>query len=716
MQSQSFPSSVRRLSALVALAFASGAPLLASAQSTPAPGSGSLDIWFKAPRSGATISGSLSGTTCYTAGSGVSRVQFYMDGTALNTDSTMSDGMQCQLDTTRFSNGTHSLTAVAYNSSGSTRKDVISVNVRNVVNTAPTVSLTAPASGSTVSGTVSYAANATDNAGVARVDFALDGNALASDTASPYGGSLDTTKLANGSHTLRATAYDAAGLSASSQIALNVQNTVAQPPTTSTPAPKSGSLDVWFKAPTSGKTVSGTLSGSNCYVAGSGVSKVQFLLDGTALNTDSTMSDGMQCQLDTTKFANGAHSLTAVAYNSSGSTRKDVISINVQNSGSTTPPTTANTPPTVSITAPAAGATISGNAVACAASASDDKGVASVKFSLGSTALTTDTASPYNCSIDTTKFANGTYNLTAVATDGSGATTTATRTVTVANSTTPPPTTSAISSSDILHFVSPDTAFSQQSGAGGQVIGTYPDINQIPESGVTYTRLANGETVRLGKQTDPTDSSRRALVFQLAPTDPSTSGSKRSEFSFADDIQMDKVYWIAYRVYVYDWGALPSTDQSLFGTQVHSSRSDLGLSPTFCPVTYDGRTFRISLQYSTSSSPTTSNTVSVKMPASNQPGIPIPFGRWADMVFKFRQSTSSSGFFQAWMDGTQIANYTGPMGYNTPGYIDYVKIGYYNWSSFSTPRKILMRSPVVVQDPTGSKYSAGDLRSYVQTH
>src|SRR5512132_3094407 len=101
--------------------------------------------------------------------------------------------------------------------------------------------------------------------------------------------------------------------------------------TTATPAPTSGSLDVWFKSPLTGNTISGTRSGTSCYVNGMGVSRVQFFLDGTALNTDTTMSDGMQCVLDTTKFANGTHQLKAQAFDASGNSRWDVISIDVQN-------------------------------------------------------------------------------------------------------------------------------------------------------------------------------------------------------------------------------------------------------------------------------------------------------------------------------------------------------------------------------------------------
>ena len=78
--------------------------------------------------------------------------------------------------------------------------------------TPPTVSLTAPAPGATVSVTVAVTANASDNGAVAGVQFKLDGaNLGAEDTTAPYSISWDTTTAANGSHTLTAVARDAAG-------------------------------------------------------------------------------------------------------------------------------------------------------------------------------------------------------------------------------------------------------------------------------------------------------------------------------------------------------------------------------------------------------------------------------------------------------------------------------------------------------------------------
>jgi len=72
--------------------------------------------------------------------------------------------------------------------------------------------MTAPASGATVSATITVSANASDNVGVAGVQFTLDGGALgAEDTTAPYAATWNTTTASNGSHTLSAVARDAAG-------------------------------------------------------------------------------------------------------------------------------------------------------------------------------------------------------------------------------------------------------------------------------------------------------------------------------------------------------------------------------------------------------------------------------------------------------------------------------------------------------------------------
>jgi hypothetical protein len=97
--------------------------------------------------------------------------------------------------------------------------------------TPPTVSIAAPANGATVSGLVAVRANASDNRGVAGVQFRLDGaNAGAEDTGAPYEITWDTRAAPNGTHTLSAVARDAAGNSATSAtVTVTVANGVPPP-------------------------------------------------------------------------------------------------------------------------------------------------------------------------------------------------------------------------------------------------------------------------------------------------------------------------------------------------------------------------------------------------------------------------------------------------------------------------------------------------------
>lgn len=83
----------------------------------------------------------------------------------------------------------------------------------------PTVSLTAPLDGASVSGAVTVSANASDNIGVDRVEFLLDGALLQADNTSPYSINWNSASSSNGNHTLQALAYDLAGNVATSSLA-----------------------------------------------------------------------------------------------------------------------------------------------------------------------------------------------------------------------------------------------------------------------------------------------------------------------------------------------------------------------------------------------------------------------------------------------------------------------------------------------------------------
>ena len=207
--------------------------------------------------------------------------------------------------------------------------------------TAPTVSLSAPAAGATVSGSsVAVSATAADNTGVAGVQFKLDGANLGSeDTSSPYSVTWNTTSAANGSHVLTAVARDAAG---NTQTATNVSVTVSN---TSTPPSDTTAPTVSLSAPAASATVSGSSVAVSATAADNiGVAGVQFKLDGANLGSEDTSSP-YSATWNTTSAANGSHVLTAVARDAAGNTQTATnVSVTVSNVTTTPPDTTPPTP------------------------------------------------------------------------------------------------------------------------------------------------------------------------------------------------------------------------------------------------------------------------------------------------------------------------------------------------------------------------------------
>jgi hypothetical protein len=100
------------------------------------------------------------------------------------------------------------------------------------------VSVTSPAGGSTVSGSVAVVASASDNVGVTKVEFFAGSTQIGTSLSSPYQVTWDSTAVPNGSYQLTAKAYDAAGNSSTSAaVTVNVSNVpsilrrLPQPPT-----------------------------------------------------------------------------------------------------------------------------------------------------------------------------------------------------------------------------------------------------------------------------------------------------------------------------------------------------------------------------------------------------------------------------------------------------------------------------------------------------
>jgi thermitase len=206
--------------------------------------------------------------------------------------------------------------------------------------TAPTVSIGSPGPSTKVSGLVPISVSASDNVGVTRVDLLVNGTVYASDTTAPFGFSWDTTTLPDGSATLQAKAYDAAGnVGASGSVSVTVANDTI-PPT------------VTIASPVSGAVVSGSVAISVSATDNNKVSQISLSIDGqqvalsygstlsytwsvsttsTATSTTTSKGKGKKLQTSTTTIQSGtSHTITAIAMDPAGNQGSASVTVTVQ--------------------------------------------------------------------------------------------------------------------------------------------------------------------------------------------------------------------------------------------------------------------------------------------------------------------------------------------------------------------------------------------------
>jgi hypothetical protein len=269
-----------------------------------------------APAAGSLLSGTTTLTANASDNDGVESVQFRVDGANVGAPDTASP-YSIPWDTSGVLNGSHTLSAVARDAAGNA---TASANVTVTVdNTAPTVAITAPANGATISGTTTVTASASDNVAVQSVAFVVDGVTVSTDTTSPYSFSAATSGLSDGTHTLSAVARDTAGNSrTSATVTVTVDNNA--------PSVSVGS-------PANGATVSGTTTVTAAATDSVGVQSVQFRVDGANVGAADTTSP-YSFSWNTTSVSDGTHRLSAVARDAAGNTRTSSdVTVTVDNIG-----------------------------------------------------------------------------------------------------------------------------------------------------------------------------------------------------------------------------------------------------------------------------------------------------------------------------------------------------------------------------------------------
>ena len=350
------------------------------------------------------ISLTASGTTSVGV---VSSVQFFVNGTSLGSSSIF----PYSASWTPTAVGTYTLSALVTDTFGNIG---VSPNVTVNINAAPSVGLTAPVGGTTVTVNTAVSVTATaapsnPSGSIASVQFFANGASIAAaDTTAPY--AVTWTPTVTGSFTLTAVATETIGSVSVQKTSPAVTVTVITPTTggggggTATPP-----VVALTPAPPTVGSVNSRIALTAAATAGSAsttITKVEFFAGGVLLGS----ATSAPYTFVWVPVALGNYAVTAVATDNLGAaTTSLVANVNI------------NSVLAIALNSPSSGVTIPVNTPQIlAATASVTNGtVVSVQFLANGASVGTASAFPYT--LNWTPATPGTYALTAVAIDNTGA-------------------------------------------------------------------------------------------------------------------------------------------------------------------------------------------------------------------------------------------------------------------------------------------------------
>jgi thermitase len=186
----------------------------------------------------------------------------------------------------------------------------------------PVVSISSPANGSTVSGTITVSGTASSSLAIASVQFLVDNQQVATGSGSTFSFSWNTASFANGNHALTVNASDSSGNLGKASVSVNVNNVAISditPPVVAINKPTSGA-SISAITSTSGQVQISVSATDNV-----AVSQVTISVDGVLKCTDT--ASPYTCTWNTKKVSSGNHTITAKAWDTAGNTSTAAITV-----------------------------------------------------------------------------------------------------------------------------------------------------------------------------------------------------------------------------------------------------------------------------------------------------------------------------------------------------------------------------------------------------
>jgi len=268
-------------------------------------------VAITSPAPGEEVSGTVTVQGTASDDNGVSKVEIAIDDggwlVLMGTDT-----WSYQLPTEAMDDGTHTLKVRSFDDELFSDEVTIEFVVDNTgpVNEAPTVAITSPSAGATVSGTIIASGTASDDEAVEAVSVRIDGGDWTDATGTAaWTFEVDTTGLDEGDHTVEARSFDGTLYSTIAAVTFQVDQGVqptSDPPTVSIYRPSSPAWNtqvIW----TMMQIFSGLASDDN------GVESVFVSVDGGPWEL-AKGTERWAIEVDTTNMTVGTHNVSARAY------------------------------------------------------------------------------------------------------------------------------------------------------------------------------------------------------------------------------------------------------------------------------------------------------------------------------------------------------------------------------------------------------------------
>jgi len=641
------------------LALAIVAALPFAAQAAP-------KVAFTAPLAGSTISGDIyQNSRCEVKGSSdIRRVVFWLDGNVqLNTEGSVP--WNCNVNTTKYNDGAHKLKAVAYDAQGASTATEISVNFGNgtggTTTPLPTGGTTTPPAGyagTPYTGTPiavpgTFEAENFDKGGsnVAYKDLS-SGNAGGQYRTADSVDIIASSDAAGGGYTVN---YFETG----EWLAYTIN------------VPSDGNYDISIRA------ANKNMTGAAFHAEIDGVD----VTGKVAVPSTGDWTSFQWVGRSAVPLKAGKRILKIV----SDQQYFNVNAVSVLAPGTTTPTTPTNQAPSVSFKAPTAGAELSGsvNSTTCEVNATDDVKVARVEFALGATALAPKTVAPWQCNIDTTKFADGGYQLKAVAYDDQGKSNNTEVAVSVKNGTVSTPPASGTTPASLLFWsgfegaVTPGTPFDcYGNGCWQEIIGTDSTTGftwppKVANSSGRFQLLTNSGSQpsptsvynymrnEIQTVTGPKGSSTRALYSKIdqsgcCGTDPQGGGSTQNPYLLFPTSDL-KDFYVSFWIKLQADLAQKLHEGDAWRPMFEFKTTDTDYRLTIGVLAYNGATPYWEVK-TDSYAPTRQTFWAV----TTRDQLAVPGDKWMKLEIFWHRSSGPDGRVWVAVDGKTIADKSGP--------------------------------------------------------